>query len=144
MVTMTYHRASDPDRDVGARRVLLDVEDLEAAELEHQDAHEEQGEEGAAGAVLDQAAGDVLDAVGAQQPEDAHEAEDTQDLDLFERQAGEQVGPAELAEEVAGLRLRGEQAVGEVDQEDDAEEPVHDAQHGVAGSGRRSRTAGRC
>ena len=70
--------------------------------------------ERAARSVLDQAAGDVLDAVVAEESEDAHEAEDPQDLQLLERQAGEQVGPAELAEEVAGLRLGGEQAVGEV------------------------------
>ena len=82
---MTYQIASEPGRDVRARRVLLDAEHLEAAELEHQDAHQEQGEQRAAGAVLDEAAADVLDAVGAKQPEDPHEAEDTQDLQLLER-----------------------------------------------------------
>ena len=72
---------------------------------------------------------DVLDAVIAQQPEDPHEAEDPQDLRLLERQAGEQVGPAELPEEVRGLRLGREQAVGEVDEEDRAQEHVHDPDH---------------
>ena len=117
--------------DVGAGGVLFDVEDLEAAELEHQDAHEQQREEGAAGAVLEQAAADVLDAVGAQETEHAHEAEDAQDLHLLDGQAGEKVGPAEHAEEVVGLRLGGEQPVGEVDQEDAAQDRVHDPQHGA-------------
>ena len=109
--------------------VLLDVEHLEAAELEHQDAHQEQGEERAPGAILDEAATNVLDAVGAKEPVDPHQAEDTQDLQLLDREAGEQVGPAEPAEEVAGLRLGREQAVHEIDQEDEAEKRVHHPQH---------------
>ena len=36
----------------------------------------------------------------AQQAEHPHEAEDAQDLQLLHGQAGQQVGPAELAEEV--------------------------------------------
>ena len=40
--------------------VSLEVEDLEAAELEHEDPHEEQREERTARSVLDQGAGDVL------------------------------------------------------------------------------------
>ena len=82
-------------------------------------------------AVFDKTAGDVLDAVVAQESVDAHESEDPQDLCLLEGQAGEQVGPAELPEEVGRLRLRCEQAIGEVDEKDRAQEHVHDPKNRV-------------
>ena len=76
--------------------------EIKAAELQHEDAQQEQCQECAAGAIPDEDSADLLDAELAQQTEDADEPEDTQDLGLRERQAGEQVRPTELAEEVAG------------------------------------------
>ena len=92
--------------DVGAGGVLLDVEHLEAAELEDQDAHQEQGQERAAGAVLEQAAGDVLDAVGAQEPKTRTRRKTRRIFTCWNGQAGEEVGPAEHAEEVVRSSTR--------------------------------------
>ena len=125
-----------PDRvggggDVGVRGALLQREHPQAAELEHQDAHEQQAEQGAAGPVAQQPATDEPAAAGPQQLGHPHQAEDAQDLQLGERQARQEVGPAELAEEVARPRRRRDQPVDEVDEEDDGQQDVHDEQHGV-------------
>jgi hypothetical protein len=133
MVTMLYQRASEAVVMLAPGCVLFDVEDFETAELHHQDAHEEQREKGTPGTVLEQAAGDVPHAVGAKETEHAHDAEDAQDLHLLERQAGQEVGPAEHAEEVVGLRLGGEQPIGEVGEEDSTEDRVHEEENGVEG-----------
>ena len=57
------------------------------------------------------------------------EAEDPQDLDLRERQARKQISPSEVSEEVGAPRRCGHEAVGEVDEEDEAEQAVHDTEN---------------
>ena len=83
--------------------VPLDSEDLQAAEFEHEDAHQQQDQEGTAGTVLDEAARDVPDAEVAQQTVHAEQTEDAQELELREGQAREQVGPTVPSEEVLAL-----------------------------------------
>ncbi len=57
---------------------------------------------------------------------DPDDPEYPQDLELGQRQAGQEIHPTETAEEVMGLRVGREQAKCEVEQEDEAQERIHD------------------
>ena len=102
------------------------VEDLQAAELQHEDAHEQQREQRAAGALPDQAPRDRTTAEVLHEPVDAHEPDDPQELELREGQGRQQVGPPEATEEVAAAGGSRDEPIEEVDEEDSAQEPVHD------------------
>ena len=117
--------------DVGVRGRLLQREHPQAAELEDQDSHEQQAQQGAAGPVAQQPVADEPPTARPEQLGHAHQAEDPEDLHLGEGQARQEIGPAELAEEVAGPGRRGRQPVEEVDEEDGGQQDVHDEQHGV-------------
>ena len=117
--------------DVGTGRVVLDRQHPQAAELEHQDRHEEQAQQGAAGPLGSQAPPDVADAVLLEEPVDPDQAEDAQDLELGDGHAGQQVGPAEVAEEVVRPGLGGLEPHAEVHEQDQAQQPVHDQEHVV-------------
>ena len=86
--------------------VLLDVEHPQAAELEHEDAHEQQREQRAAGAVLEQGSHDARTPFTRSSRNTRTRRKTRRTLTCGNGQAREQVGPAELAEEVPGLRRR--------------------------------------
>ena len=88
-------------RDVRSGCVLLEAEDLQAAELQHEEPHEEQGEQSAARALTDEGPHHRTAADITHQPVDALESEDPQELELGEGQAREEIGPPEAAQEVS-------------------------------------------
>jgi hypothetical protein len=92
-VAITYHRASDAVVMFASGALLLQGQHRQAAELQDEDAHQEEREQRAPGTVLDQGAPDATSTpYGAQHRMHPDEPEDAQHLDLREGQAGEQVG----------------------------------------------------
>ena len=95
MLTKAHQTASPPVVMFAFGAVSFEVDDRHAAELEDDDDHEHDDQQGVVGTVLEEAADDVLDAIGLHQAVHTDEPEDPEELEV--RQAGCPGGPASRA-----------------------------------------------